>query len=134
MSIYDHVLMFADRASALAALTQIRFADGEQFGGDCNAPLSVTVPTGQYTVATEDQPSVEIRATIPGYFVAVALDYVSDALIALPNAACRIVSDRDAAIEGAPFFRYLAPDLDPALLTIASVSPVFAGSEYPFGS
>lgn len=132
MSIYDHVIMFADRAAAIAALTPIRFADGAQFGGDCNAPLSVTVPTGQYTEATEDQPSVEIRATIPGYFVAVALDYVSDALIALP--ACRIVSDREAAIDGAPFFRYLAPDLDPALLTIASISPAFAGSEYPFGS
>lgn len=133
MNYVDHVLMFSDEATALVSLTALGHAGPEGFGGHVIAGASITMPTGTWTVKTDESPSVEIRVALPGFYVVIPLPDVSAELIALPGGACRIVSDREAAAEGAPFFRYMAPDLDVALLTIASVSPVFAGSNYPFG-
>lgn len=69
---------------------------------------------------------------IPGFFINIALDEPSQALIDLPNNVCRLVSDREAAALEENFFYYIAPSLDVKLLSNTIASPVFMGSEYPF--
>jgi len=116
MSYFDHVLMFADEAAALAALTPLGHACDGQWAGHTIPALSITVP-------------------VPGWFIAVALEGIDEALIALPDGACRLLADRDAfaAQDGSSYFPYLAADLSPVLLAVGHVEPVFAGTAYPFG-
>lgn len=116
MSYFDHVLMFADEAAALAALTPLGHACDGQWAGHTIPALSITVP-------------------VPGWFIAVALEGIDEALIALPDGACRLIADRDAfaAQDGSSYFPYLAADLSPVLLAVGHVEPVFAGTAYPFG-
>ena len=111
---YDHVLMFKDKTEALNLLNL-----KEEFDS------SNTIEDLQITI--DDKP-------IPGYYVCVSLNEPSQDLIKLPNAACRIVTDREAASEGENFFVYVAPDLDTNLLSVAKISPSFMGSEYPYGT
>ena len=107
----DHVLMFATEAEATQVLP-------EKYFNDSTTIKNLTVSLGEFV--------------FPGYFMAVALDAPDDFLIKLPNEACRIVSDREAAKFGENFFLYVAPSVDLNLLSTAVISPVYFGSEYPF--
>lgn len=111
---FDHIIMFANEDEAKATLRQ-HHTDGEWHG--------YTIPNLVISVG---------EMVIPGYFINIALPMPNDELINLPNEACRLISDRDAAVEGENFFVYVAPSLDLKLLSTATVSPVFMGSEYPF--
>ena len=115
MSYFDHILMFDSEDQAKKALPDY-FVD-DMWLGNTIPNLSLTTKDG---------------IVIPGFFINIALDEPSQALIDLPNNVCRLVSDREAAENDENFFYYIAPSLDVKLLSNTIASPVFMGSEYPF--
>lgn len=133
MFYYDHILMFSSKEDALSQLSNLGLCTSDDFGGYVYAPLRITIPTGTYYPLEEGQENPTERViVIPGYFVCVSLHYPSTDLQNLPNNICRLISDRHAMNEGINHLVYTAPELDPTLLVVADVSPVFLGSKYPF--
>lgn len=68
-----------------------------------------------------------------GWYCIVACDAIDPALRDLPDQACRLIADRDAALAGQPFIRFVAADMPQELLASARVEPTPAGANYPFG-
>lgn len=111
---YDHVLMFANEQEAKDALPDY-VSEGEWIGS--------VIPNLNIVIGDN---------TVPGYFINIALQEVSQDLIDLPNGICRLVTDREAAENDENFFVYVAPTVDLQTLSTGVISPVFMGSEYPF--
>lgn len=123
----DHLLNFADEAAAKQAIPQYVVYDTDDQGkwrtNLCFADISV------YVIVDG------VRVAFPGWFIIVALSELDPTLRDLPDNACRLITDREAAVAGSPtFMRYVAADMDPAVLSSARVEPTPAGSNYPFGS
>lgn len=138
----DHLFSFADEAAAQAALSSYWIPASEDgpgtWRGDvCIPGVSVYAITGTEALTdpeTGQSYDREIREPYPGWYIVVALPAIHSVLRDLPDAACRLIADRDAANRGENFIRYVAADMDPAVLSVAKVEPIFAGSSYPFGS
>lgn len=138
----DHLLGFASQDDSRKLLPDYwRAGDDEGPGawrGDCCIPgVSVYRVVGTEEVkdpAPAQSYEREIREDYPGWFIVIALSALDAGLRDLPGNTCRLIADRDAAAQGQSFIRYLAPDMDPAALGEAHVSPTFAGSQYPFGA
>jgi hypothetical protein len=126
---YDHICSFTDEAAARSALPQF-CAHGPWDSSRVIAPLSIitaeAVWSGMELVTPEQQ--------LPGFWLAIALPALSPDVRDLPDNACRYIADRVAAAQGLSWARYVAPDVDPALLASVRVAPVFAGSAYSFGT
>ena len=123
--IIDHLIRFPDEATARAVLPEYwtpaldDLPSGAWRGDVCIPGVSV---------------STEADGPFPGWFIVIALPAVSATLRDLPDQACRLIADRDAANAGQSFLRYVAADMDPGALASARVVPTFAGSTYPFGA
>lgn len=123
--IYDHLLQFSDEATARASLSEYWITPSDDLpsgawrGDVCIPGVSV---------------STEAGGPFPGWFIVIALPAVSATLRDMPDHACRLVADRDAANAGQPFLRFVAADMDPGALASAKMVPTFAGSTYPFGA
>lgn len=131
--IADHLVMFADAASAFAALPQhaVQGDAGPVWNPGYAMPVSVTVPDPS---GGTDENGAALRVAVSGYFAWISLGAVDPSIRDLPGNACRLISDRDAANAGSPeFILYRAADLGDDTFNTAMVSPVFAGSNYPFG-
>lgn len=123
----DHVLHFDTEAAAQAALPSYWTPASKDSPGAWRGDICI--------------PSVSVYALdvlggrVPylGWHIVIALPALDPALRDLPGNACRLITDREAAVRGEPFVRYAAPDMRPAVLSVARVEPVFAGSSYPFG-
>lgn len=125
----DHLVMFTDEPTAFAALPQHTVVDEDTQITSWNPgyamPVTVSVPDGN-----NDGGMVQL----PEYFVWISLPFIAALIQNLPNNACRIIADRDAFEAGDPnFIKYQAPDLTQEVLNTAQISPVFAGTHYPFG-
>ncbi len=139
----DHLLVFADETAARAALPAycLQGRDGAWRWDGSRVVTGVQIITAEAVWNRSDpDPMKATLATpeqhLPGFWLAIALPDLSPALRDLPGDVCRYISDRDAANAGAPreqFTLYLSASVDPAILATARVSPVFAGSAYPFG-
>lgn len=118
--ITDHLLRFPDEMTAQTALPEYWIAEAGAWRDDvCIPGVSVfTEADGMYA----------------GWFIVIALSALSATLRDLPDHACRLIADRDAANAGQPFLRYVAADMDPGALASARFVPTFAGSTYPFGA
>lgn len=123
----DHLLVFQSETAAHVALDPLGFggADPETAqnfwdGSRVIAGLKV------YTPGTPD-------VVLPGFWVAIGLRTLSEVLRDLPGNACRIIADREAAVRGESFLRYVSPAVNPAELATVKVEPLFAGATYPFG-
>lgn len=116
----DHILLFADEATARAAIPQYWTDYGNGDGsGDwrldiCNPGISV------YTV------DGETRTYFDSWGILIALTEVDETLRGLP--ACRVIFDRDAAAARQPYVLYAADGVDG---TVIGFEPWFAGSDYP---
>jgi hypothetical protein len=77
---------------------------------------------------------VEPEQVADGHHVWVALDALDESLRELPDAACRLIADREAALRGEAFIAYVAADVDGDTLASARVDPVVAGARYPFAA
>lgn len=138
MSIFDHILKFADEAAASAALPAYGFQDEQgawHWRGDCTMP-NISIITAEAVWDNSDPQNpvlVSPEVTVSGWYIAIALDHVDAGLQGLPNNALRFVSDRDRGGTGPQCVVYLAPDIEPSILMGSRVSSVFAGSNYVFG-
>lgn len=146
----DHLIAAPDRATMAAMLAPLGLASVAQDGSTSFAAdvcLNVGGPNDEslrviLADAVWDKSDPNPRnwtITTPevlaqGFFVIVAKDALDPALRDLPGNACRLITDRDAAVRGESFIRYTAPDMDPQVLTTARVEPTFAGSRYPLGA
>ena len=138
----DHLLNFPDEAAAQVALPTYWVpatddSPGAWRGDVCIPGVSVYAVTGTTTVTDPDTGQSfeqDVRQAYSGWFIVVSRPMLDPALRDLPNNACRLITDRDAADRGDSFILYTAPDLDPAVLSVAHVEPLFAGSDYPFGN
>lgn len=75
------------------------------------------------------------EVTASGYHVWIALDALSESLRDLPGDACRLIGDRSLCGPTATWRDVLlhhAPDITDEVLSTARVSPVPAGSDYPW--
>lgn len=123
---FDHLIKCASDAERQALL--------EQYGVSRAAPVSVITADAVWDTTDPEEPVlVTPEVTLEGYWLAVALPEVSNELKALPDGACRLIADREAAKRGEDFLIWVSPVIDPEILTTARVSPVIAGSRYPFG-
>lgn len=115
MTYFDHLLMFTDRAAAIAALS----------------PLGHTMPDGEAQVESwrsyvlPDQTVTIGGVAVPGYFVTLSLHERNAAIEALPDAACRVIANRDTQERV-----YVAAGITPEMLSAAVISPVWAGCSY----
>src|SRR5262249_15106898 len=119
----DHVLAFLDETSAQAdpIVGQYWTGGGEGAGywrGD------VCIPGVQGIVAATGAPYDGL------WRIVIARDTQDQDLTASP--ACHLITDRNAAAAGQPFV--IKSNLTPAELAPLILQPVFAGSNYPFGS
>jgi hypothetical protein len=127
MNIFDHLLRFDNENSAKAVIGKYYASSDSDYEGGWRG--DVTIPDVSVYVEAADG----TRTPVPGWFLVIALPTISFELRDLPNAACRLIADREAAAAGKVFLRYLAPDIDSAILSVAHIEPTFAGSAYPFG-
>jgi hypothetical protein len=137
MTIYDHVLAFANEAAAQAALPQYYSAVASSWDQSRVIPnIKIITAEAVYEGEGMDRELVSPEEVLPGFWVAIALTELSTTLRDLPNEACRLITDRDAANAGqsfAQFTVYASPSLDLQAVQSYRVAPVFAGSKYPFG-
>jgi hypothetical protein len=140
MTIYDHVLAFASEAAAQQALPS--FCNQDQQGvwrwDQSRVIPNIKIITAEAVYEGEgmDRELVSPEEVLPGFWVAIALTELSTTLRDLPNEACRLITDRDAANAGGTFQQftvYASPSLDLLQVQSYRVAPVFAGSKYPFG-
>lgn len=144
----DHLLRFTDRNAASQALAAINLAreteDGGAFapsvclnvGGPDDESLCVGTQRAEWDFSDPENPvQIQAEVLIPGWYCIVADTLVNESVRDLPDNACRLITNREAAIAGDPdFILYTAPDLTPETMTsVAFVEPTFAGSQYPFG-
>ena len=132
----DHLFRFADEAEGRSALPGFW---NVVWRGDCCIPgVSVYEVTGTETITDPDTGQIyeqETRQPFADWWIVIALPALDPNLRDLPGAACQLIADREAAARGDPnFLIYLAPDIEPLMLSVCRVEPTFAGSEYPFGS
>lgn len=128
MTCIDHLLRFPDEATAKADPIVGKYytpasddGPGQWRGDVCLPGLSV------YTIATGQADA--------GWFLLIALPALDQNLRDLPNGACRLIADRDAANAGSQsFILYTASDVTQAELASKAIAPTFAGSNYPFGT
>jgi hypothetical protein len=129
--IADHLVYFADQTTAFAAIPQHTVTDPKTQVVSLNPSYALPV-----TVSVPDPNNPGSTIPMPGYYAWISLPAPDATLQSLPNNACRLIADRDAAKAGKPmssWLLYRAPDLTDAVFAVATVSPVFAGSNYPFG-
>ena len=131
----DHLMLYADQPTMLAAPEMAPYLVTQDDGSQIVNP-SISMPV---TVSVPNTPPATIPPTVqlPGYFVWVSLPEPSAVLQNAPNNACQIIADRDACNAGAPiadWLLYQSPTISAGTLLAAIISPVFAGSNYPFGS
>jgi hypothetical protein len=135
----DHVLTFADAATAHSVLDPLGFGGTNQ--GVPYWDISRCIPNTAVITANavwnNSDPLHPVLTTpevhYPGWHIAIALPSLSAQLTGLAGNVCRFVSDRGKGGTGPNCVIYLAPDIDPLLLTGSRISPVFAGSGYIFG-
>lgn len=138
----DHLMAFGDEAAAQAdpvVGTYYTPPSGQSPGGwnlSCCIPnLFVWAPAGDTTSQVTGPGGQQINVVTHHAYdslwrVNIALPAKSAALCAL--ASCHLVTDRDAANAGQSFvLQSVLTDLQLAALMI---QPLFAGSNYPFGS
>jgi hypothetical protein len=120
----DHLLAFADEASAKAdtIVGQYWIAGGSEAGGAWRG--DVCIPAAQVVVAATGAPYDSL------WRIVIAKDAQDQDLAASP--ACHLVADRAAAAAGQPFI--IRSNLSLTELALLILQPVFAGSNYPFGS
>lgn len=127
---FDHVLMFSDEAAARAALPAYgRETEGAwRWAANIIAPQKVVTARAVVQVV-DGMPQVTTpEQTVPGYFMTICAPTLDATLRDLPNAACRLIGDRQASA-----IVYTAPDLNQALLSAAIIEPMPAGATYLIG-
>lgn len=134
---YDHIIKGGDtEADARVLLPDFGSLDENgawHWRGDCViSDLKIITEEAVYD-ASNPPVFVSPQVSLEGFWLAIALPEVSDALLALPNDACRIITNRTAAEAGENFFVFVSSVVETSILTGARVAPVFAGSHYPFG-
>lgn len=124
----DHLIRCATAEDAGALI--------ERFGASRAFETRAVLADAVWDMSDPDEPvlvSPEIAAE--GFHVWIALDVLDEDLRGLPDAACRLVADRQLGVEGATFadvLLYHAPDIGPEVLASARIEPVPAGADYPF--
>lgn len=151
----DHLLSFASMADAVTALSPLGFAstgiDREthesassfasnvilNIGGANDQSIRIILSEAIWDRSDPDPHNWTIttpEVLAAGWHAIVCRDAIDTNLRDLPGNACRLIADRDAALRGESFMRYLAADIDPAVLASARVEPTPAGARYPFGN
>jgi hypothetical protein len=140
MTLFDHIVAFPTEAAAQAALPQFcaRDTEGAWRWDQSRVIPGISIITAEAVYEGEgmDRKLVSPEEVLPGFWVAIALTELSTTLRDLPNEACRLITDRDAANAGGTFQQftvYASPSLDLLQVQSYRVAPVFAGSKYPFG-
>lgn len=105
-----------------------------QFGRSRAHTCRVILQDAEWDVSDDPENPVLVTPEIvaEGHHVWVALDALDESLRGLPENACRLIADRDAALAGQPFLLHQAPDIPPETMATARIVPVPAGSGYPF--
>lgn len=117
----DHLLKFADEATAKAdPIVGAYWIAGDDGPGAWRG--DICIPAATVT-------QISTGTVLPYWYLVVALAALDTALADHPG--CMLVADRDAANRSEPFI--LKSALPQEQLADYSVSPVFAGSNYPFG-
>jgi hypothetical protein len=130
----DHLIRFDTEDAAKVDPVVGKYWTEAWNGSCCIAGVSVYRVTGTETVDSEmGSYEREVRESFPGWYINIALNELSTELRDLPDNACRLIADRDAAERNENFIVYAAPDMTPGALAVARVEPTFAGSNYPFG-
>jgi hypothetical protein len=131
----DHLLRFADEASAIAAVPRFHGEEGWNrslcLTSSDPVPLQVYTVAGTQTVTDADTGQTyqqEIRSVLPYWYLWIGLPAQDAALTAISM----IVTDRDASNAGKPFVLFSRIPADQ--LGEYHVTPVVAGSNYPFGT
>lgn len=127
----NHVLRFGDEATALLALAEFAIDTGDGLAWDASRVIPgqrVVLARAVWDWSDPENPvETSPEVALPGYFMTVSLEEMSEDLLALPDYACRLVGD---AATGQ--ILYAAPDVDPDILAQAIIEPVPAGSAYLF--
>lgn len=121
----DHLIRCATPEDAEALI--------ERFGPSRAMACRVVLTEAVHDMSDPMAPAlVEPEQVATGHHVWIALDSLDEGLRDLPDAACRLIADREASQRGEPFIRYAAPDIGPETLSTARVDPCVAGAVYPF--
>lgn len=150
----DHLILTPDRATVVELLAPLGFAfeheDPEtketvsgfsgnvclNIGGGNDESIRVVLADAQWDMTDPQNPVlVSPEQLVPGWYCIIACDTLNEALRDLPDNACRLITDRDAAANGQPFILYRAPDLtDETMAAVVRIEPTYLGSNYPFGA
>lgn len=136
---YDHILKFSDEFAALVALEPLGFTRTTQAGIEWDTSrvlpgVALVTADAVWDYEADPYPVVTTpRAVLPGYFVVIALDTVSEELKEVSGSACRLIADAEAASDDEEFIVWMAPNADlGALATVLRVEPTLAGRKYDF--
>ncbi len=130
----DVVLKFADVATAKADAVVLSHYDAVQdaFAGDRVIPNVKVWRTSQDVAGTDAQGNPTVTHTyLPGFFVLISLPRVVPEL--RDHAAVQVVIDRDKA-NARQAGMILRKTVTNAVMQDLRWSPVFAGSDYPWGA
>lgn len=122
----DHLLIAPDEATLIAVIGNTRHL---WYAGDTDSPAGWRGDVS-FPVDITDNADPLNPVLLTDYHLWVALPTQDMTLSALPN--CVLVANRDAANAGQPFILQTAFTQDQMNNYI--ISPVVAGSNYPFGS
>jgi hypothetical protein len=132
----DYFLKYADEATAKTALAQYLVMDRDGVG---QWPLDLCIPDVKIWRDSQDVTTpgpngkgpIITHTYLPGFFILVSLDRVRPALVNLP--AVQVVIDREKAVArqaGA----VIKSGVSNAVLQDIRISPVFSGSDIPYGN
>jgi hypothetical protein len=125
----DHLMTFASEAAAQADPVVGKYWTAPDAQGDPGTWDASRVIPGVSVYTLNDDGS---QTPYSGWFIVIAAAALDPNLEAEPG--CILIADRDKANANDPsFMLYTQPGMSESELAASRVSPVFAGTTYPFG-
>lgn len=122
----DHLIRYRTEEEANAAITF--------YGASISYRTDVILVDAEWSDNKEPK-LLEPEILASGYHVWITLHEISEELRTLPDDSCRLIADRSLITEDCTFedvLLYHAEDITTDVLVAARISPVPAGTNYPF--
>jgi hypothetical protein len=137
--VFDHLLVFNNEAQALAQLQSFGLSHNDR--GNWTWDLSrvnpdIKIITQEAVWDRTDPQAPELitpEEVAPGFWVMAATTDLRVGMRDLPDNKCHHIRDRDKANAGQAFMEFVSSETRDIDVDVVRISPVFAGSQYPFG-
>lgn len=134
---YDHILMFNSESLAHESLSSFGYSKLDTWNASCVLPGIELVLADEVWDTTDPWRPVLVtpKQVVPGFYIVISLNTISEDLKNLPNSACRLIASSELALLNKPFLVWTATNINPTILdTIIRIEPSLSGRYYDFSN